>query len=163
MTITPTAFDPRELRGLFGRFPSGVAALCALVDGEPQGMAASSFTSVSLDPPLVSICIRKESSTWPALKTAGQLGVSILSAEHETHARALAGRAESRFSEVAWRATDEGAVLVDGSVALLGCVLEDELDAGDHVIALLRITTVHEAPDALPLVFHGSRFRRLSD
>jgi flavin reductase (DIM6/NTAB) family NADH-FMN oxidoreductase RutF len=77
VTVIATVRDPQQLRRVFGSFPSGVAAVAALVAGEPVGIAASSFTSVSLDPPLVSVCIAHTSTTWPVLRTASRLGVSI--------------------------------------------------------------------------------------
>ena len=73
-----TELTAAHLRASFACFPSGVAAVCALIDGEPVGMVMSSFTSVSLDPPLVSVCVDLNSSTWPRLRSAPWLGVSIL-------------------------------------------------------------------------------------
>lgn len=157
------ALEPTNLRRLYGRFPSGVAAVCALVDDRPQGFAASTFTSVSLDPPLVSVCIRRESRTWPPLRSTRHLGVSILSSSQARHAQALAGDAAERFAQVPWIATTHGAVLVQDSVAAMSCVLVNELAAGDHVIALLRVQTIHGSRDDAPLVFHQSRFRQLID
>jgi flavin reductase (DIM6/NTAB) family NADH-FMN oxidoreductase RutF len=138
-----------------------VTAVCALVDGEPCGMAASSFTSVSLDPALVSICVRRESATWPRLRLAPRLGVSVLSAQQQRHARALAGSEAGRFRDLEWERTDHGAVLVSGAVARMTCRLEGELAGGDHLIALLRVVAVEVADGAVPLVFHASRFRTL--
>ena len=74
--------DPRRLRDAFGIFPSGVVAVAALVDGRPVGLAASSFTSVSLEPPLVSISVAKSSKTWPDLRRSSHLGVTILAEHH---------------------------------------------------------------------------------
>ena len=65
MELRDCPVDGTELRRAFGCFPSGVTAVCAIIDGEPVGMAASSFTSVSIDPPLASICVQKSSTTWP--------------------------------------------------------------------------------------------------
>jgi flavin reductase (DIM6/NTAB) family NADH-FMN oxidoreductase RutF len=78
--MTTTLFDPTWLRHVFGAFPSGVAVVAAVVDTAPVGIAASSFTSVSLDPALVSLCIAHTSTTWPVLREVPRLGVSILSA-----------------------------------------------------------------------------------
>ena len=157
-----TTSDPRALRSAFGSFPSGVTAVCALVDGRPVGMAASSFTSVSLDPPLVSVCFQHTSATWPLLRSHGRLGVSIL-AEHQNEVcRQLSRTASNRFDDVAWEATSDGAVLLHDSAAWLDCTLDAEIPAGDHTIALLHIDGFHTVPDTAPLVFHDSRFRRLA-
>src|SRR3546814_15819531 len=69
---------PAQLRAAFGCFPSGITAVCALIDGKPVGMAASSFTSVSLDPPLVSVCVPNRSTPWRQLRSVLRMGVSVL-------------------------------------------------------------------------------------
>jgi flavin reductase (DIM6/NTAB) family NADH-FMN oxidoreductase RutF len=159
--LTPPT-DHAELRRVLGCFPSGVTAVCALVDGKPAGMAASTFVPVSLDPPLVSVCVRSESATWPRLRWRGRLGISVLGGGHELACRALAGQDGDRFRDVAWSADAGGAVFIDDAVAWLDCRLQDELPAGDHLIALLRILRVRADGDGEPLVFHRSRFRTLT-
>jgi flavin reductase (DIM6/NTAB) family NADH-FMN oxidoreductase RutF len=162
VTVAPISADPHELRKAFGCFPSGVTAVCAIVGGVPVGMAASSFTSVSMSPPLVSVCIQSTSSTWPRLREATRLGVSVL-AESQDHAcLALAVKEGDRFAGVAWDVSDDGAVFVRDATVWLDCSLHDEVPAGDHVIALLEIHGAQADPDAAPLVFHGSTFRKLA-
>jgi flavin reductase (DIM6/NTAB) family NADH-FMN oxidoreductase RutF len=159
MTPIPV-HDQLTLRAAFGCFPSGVAAICGLADEAPVGMAVSSFTSVSLDPPLVSACVQNSSTTWPRLRTLARLGVSIL-AEHQQYAgQSLALKVGDRFAGVDWRVTGDGAVLVDGSAAWFECSVDQEILAGDHTVVLLRIHALEVASSA-PLVFHGSRFRKL--
>jgi flavin reductase (DIM6/NTAB) family NADH-FMN oxidoreductase RutF len=153
--------DPRRLRHVFGAFPSGVAAVAALVDGAPVGIAASSFTSVSLDPPLVSLCIAHTSSTWPLLRRADRLGLSILSEAQERAGRQLAGRGEDRFASLSWRATVGGAVLLEGASGWLETSVETQVRAGDHDIVVLRVHDLDADHDVSPLVFHASRFRRI--
>jgi flavin reductase (DIM6/NTAB) family NADH-FMN oxidoreductase RutF len=153
--------SPEELRRAFAAFPSGVTAACALIAGAPAGMSASSFTSVSLDPPLVSICIARSSTTWPVLRTASRLGLSVLATRHDTAARTLAARGTDRFAGIQWTAADDGAVFIDDACLWLGCEIRQEVPAGDHLIILLEIASVREFPSAEPLVFHHSRFRHL--
>lgn len=160
MTVVQV-LDPAELRRVYGAFPSGVTAVAALIDGDPVGLAASSFTSVSLDPPLVSVCIADTSTTWPVLQRAPRLGISVLAAEHETAGRQLAGRSERRFDELDWRATDDGAVLLDRASAWLDCSVVQEVPAGDHDIIVLQVHDLDADQAIHPLVFHASRFRRL--
>ncbi|WP_042439829.1 flavin reductase family protein [Streptacidiphilus albus] len=155
------ALHPTELRRVFGAFPTGVTALAALVDGAPVGIAANSFTSVSLDPPLVSVCIAHTSSTWPALRGSSRLGVSVLGAHQEQACRELAGRGTDRFASVDWRATGDGAVLVEGASAWLDCSVEQLIRAGDHDIVLLRVHWLDADATVPPLVFHSGGFRRL--
>jgi flavin reductase (DIM6/NTAB) family NADH-FMN oxidoreductase RutF len=154
--------DPATLRRVLGAYPTGVTALAALVDGEPVGMAANSFTSVSLDPPLVSVCVATTSSTWPKLRRATRLGVSVLSHEQEAASRSLASRGVDRFAGLSWHPTEDGAILLDGASAWFDCAVEREIRAGDHEIVLLNVHGLGTDPLTPPLVFHGSRYRRLA-
>jgi flavin reductase (DIM6/NTAB) family NADH-FMN oxidoreductase RutF len=160
--LTPPT-DPQELRRVFGCFPSGVTAVCAMVDGIPVGMPASTFVGVSLDPPLVSVCVRSESGTWPRLRRSGQLGISVLATNHEIACRALADRqGGDRFKDVAWRTGPGDAVFIEDAVACLSCDLYAEIPAGDHIIALLLITGIQADSTGEPLVFHRSQYRSLA-
>ncbi|MBN9739246.1 MULTISPECIES: flavin reductase family protein [unclassified Pseudonocardia] len=161
--IEPVTSDADHLRRTFGCFPSGVAAVCAMIDDEPVGMAASSFTSVSVAPPLVSVCVQNTSTTWPRLRDRARLGVSVLAEGHDQVCLSLARKTGDRFADVAWEQTRAGGVVVHGATAWLDCSLHSELPAGDHAIALLEIHGAYADPAAAPLVFHGSRFRRLAE
>jgi flavin reductase (DIM6/NTAB) family NADH-FMN oxidoreductase RutF len=90
--------QPIELRRVFGAFPTGVTAVAACVDGRPVGLAANSFTSVSLEPPIVSVCIAHTSTTWPVLRRARRLGITVLAAHQEHLGRALAAHGTDRFA-----------------------------------------------------------------
>lgn len=153
---------PRELRDVYGAFPSGVVGLCALVGNEPVGMAASSFVAVSLEPPLVAVCVQRTSTTWPRLRDRPRLGVSVLGESHDLAAKRLAAKTGDRFEGLSIGTTDGGAVLIEGASAWLECTVDREVPAGDHDIVLLRIETFEVEPAVAPLVFHSSGFRRLS-
>nr|WP_241266399.1 flavin reductase family protein [Streptomyces scabichelini] len=150
------------LRQAFGCFPSGVTAFCGMVDGAPEGMAASSFTSVSLDPALVSVCVANTSSTWPRLAEASRLGLSVLAGEHRSVARSLASKSGQRFADVDWVATETGAVFVHGATLWLECSIYEVVEAGDHAIVLLKIEALDMYPDVPPMVFHRSGFHGLA-
>jgi flavin reductase (DIM6/NTAB) family NADH-FMN oxidoreductase RutF len=152
----------RELRNAYACFPTGVTALCALVDGRPAGLAASSFTSVSLEPPLVSVCLQSNSTTWPQLRASPRLGVSFLGVYHDIACRQLSAKTGDRFAGISWEASAAGAVFIDGASVWLECLIDQCIAAGDHEIALLRIETLKVEPDVSPLVFHASRFRELA-
>jgi flavin reductase (DIM6/NTAB) family NADH-FMN oxidoreductase RutF len=152
---------PDVLRGAFATFPSGITAVAAIRDGQPHGLAASSFTSASLDPPLVSVCIARTSTTWPVLRMAPRLGLSVLAQEHGPVVRLLAARGIDRFAGVSWERTQQGAVFVHGAALWLDCTRYHEVPAGDHEIILLRIQQLWTYPEVSPLVFHGSKFRQL--
>lgn len=159
--MTITALDTGTLRRAFGAFPSGVVAVAAQVDGVPVGMAASSFTSVSLEPALVSFSVANSSSTWPVLRRGAHLGLSVLADHHHAVCRQLAGTAARRFDRLDLRTTDAGAILLDDAVATFDCTIHQEIAAGDHTIVLLQLHAVDDPGGASPLVFHRSAFTRI--
>lgn len=154
--------DHLALRDTFATFPSGVAVVAAEVDGQPVGLLLSSFVTVSLDPPLVSVCVDHASTTWPRLRRAGRVGVSVLSEAHEGVARQFAGPAEGRFTDVDLHVRESGAVLVGASAGWFECDIHEEVPAGDHDVVLLRVHGHRPGETTQPLVFHGSRFRELA-
>ncbi|RHW28345.1 flavin reductase [Nocardioides immobilis] len=149
------------LRQAFGCFPSGVTAVCAVGEEGPVGMAVSSFTSVSLAPPLLSVCVQSSSSTWPKLRESPRLGVSVLAEHQAVSGRRLSMKTGDRFAGMAWSASPEGALFVSGAAASFDCAIHAEVPAGDHTMVLLAVLGLQAMPDVAPLVFHGSRFRRL--
>lgn len=157
--------DPARLRKAFGIFPTGVVAVAARVGGQLVGLAASSFTSVSLDPPLVSVSIANGSKTWPHLRRAAQLGITILADHHRVVARQLAGPVDRRFEGLKVAFNDDGAVTLADGLARFDTTIYREIEAGDHTIVLLRLHALEHATeyaaDPLPLVFHRSGFGRL--
>ncbi|GEE01681.1 oxidoreductase [Gordonia spumicola] len=162
INFEPMTADPVPLRQAFACFPSGVTSVGAVVDGAPVGMAASSFTSVSLDPPLVSVCFQNSSTTWPRLREHGRLGISVLAEGHDEICRAISSRSPDRFEDIEWDVSPGGGLFVHDAAAWLDVVFDSEVPAGDHTIALLSIDGLQINSDTAPLVFHGSRFRRLA-
>jgi len=157
----PSDLSPTTLREAFGHFPSGVIAIAAEVDGTRVGLAASTFVPVSLDPPLVSFCVQNSSTTWPKLEHLPLLGISLLGEAHDAAARTLAAKTGDRFAGLTTVSTEGGAVFIDGTSVWLESAIEQLVPAGDHIIVVLRVTslTVHE--DVAPIVFHRSTFRKL--
>lgn len=155
--------DPVLLRQAFGTFPTGVVAVAAEVDHRLVGLAASSFTTVSLDPPLVSFSIATTSKTWPDLRRATRLGLSVLAEHHGDVCRQLAGAVEHRFDGLPISATALGAITLDEGLARFECSIYREVAAGDHVVVLLRLHAVDHSDAASPLVFHRSGFGRLAE
>lgn len=152
---------PGRLRDAFGVFPSGVIAVAAEVDGVLTGLAASSFTSVSLDPPLVSFSIARTSKTWPDLRRAPHLGITVLAEQHGDVCQQLAGPVEQRFEGIDVSTSKECAVTLDEGVARFDCTIYSEVEAGDHMVILLRLHAV-EHSYGQPLIFHRSAFGRLA-
>lgn len=150
--------DPARLRAAFGTFPTGVVAVAAQVDDQLVGLAVSSFTSVSLDPPLVSFSIANSSRTWPPLRRAAHLGVTVLADHHHTVARQLAGPMDTRFTGLDVTISDNGAVILADGIAWFDTSIDQHVVAGDHTIVLLRLHAAEHVNRALPLVFHRSGF-----
>lgn len=150
------------LRKAFGCVPAGVTAVCAHDHEEPVGMAVSSFVSVSLEPPLVSVCMQNTSTTWPRLRARERLGLSVLAEGQDHVGLQLSRKGVDRFAGVTWQVGPQGSVFIDGAAVWLDCTLDAEVPAGDHVIALLRIHGLRADPHISPLVFYGSQFRMLA-
>ncbi|WP_033291779.1 flavin reductase family protein [Amycolatopsis jejuensis] len=159
--LKPFSDDPVEIRATYGYIPAAVVAVCAIVDDKPVGMAASSFTCVSLDPPLVSVCIQTGSTTWPKLRSRPRLGLSVLGEHQHDECVGLSRKTGNRFAAIEWTAVSSGSVLIDGAGLWLECSLYAEMPAGDHQIALLRIHSSLSEPGVEPIVFQTSKFRRL--
>lgn len=161
--LDPIAADAAELRAAFGRFPSGIAALCAEVGGEKHGFVASSFSvGVSFDPPLVLFSVQNTSGTWPRLRQARRIGVSVLGRGHAEACRQLASRSGDRFVGVDVTTTETGAILLHGSAVWMECEVMSETPAGDHRIVLLEVKELRVDSDMEPLVYHGREFWRLA-
>lgn len=154
--------EDAELRRLFGRFPTGVTALCAMDQDKPLGMTASAFVAISLNPPLVSVCIKHGSGTWRQLRTRERVGISFLGNGHAATARQLAQRSDDRFQGLEYEVTSEGAVFLANATAWLECSVEKEIAAGDHDIVLFRPHRSAVADGIMPLVFHSSDFHTLA-
>jgi flavin reductase (DIM6/NTAB) family NADH-FMN oxidoreductase RutF len=154
--------DPAALRRAFGVFPTGVVSVAARVEGRLLGLAASSFTSVSLDPPLVSISVSNSSRTWLGLRRAARLGITVLADHHGSLARQLSGPAQHRFDDVDVALSAYDAAIIAGGLAHFETSLYREVEAGDHTLALLRIHAIAQEQSASPLVFHRSVFHSLA-
>lgn len=166
MTFSPVqsgnaAEDTSRLRKLYGRYPTGVAAVCALRNQKPEGIVATSFTPVSMDPALVSICVQHTSTTWPKLSQESHLGVSVLASTHESACRQIAAKNVDRFAGVPWFASDSNAVFLADAAAWLDCRISTSIPAGDHDVVLLEVNSTAVNETVSPLVFHDSLFRTL--
>ncbi|MFE0422888.1 flavin reductase family protein [Streptomyces sp. NPDC058953] len=158
----PAELDAATLRQAFGAYPTGVVAICALRDDEPVGFAASSFVSISLQPPMVAVSVARTSTTWPRLAGAPVLGLSVLSRGQGALCRRLAARNGDRFDGVARRTTPEGAVVIEDAALWLTARVSATYDGGDHEIVLMELLTAELFSGVEPLVFHTSQFRELT-
>jgi flavin reductase (DIM6/NTAB) family NADH-FMN oxidoreductase RutF len=159
--MASTDLTQASLREAFGHFPTGVIAIAAEVDGTRVGLAASTFVPVSLDPPLVLFCVKNTSTTWPKLKDSPRLGLSVLGESHDEAARSLAARTGDRFAGLKTVSSDNGAVFIEGTSVWLESTIDQTMQAGDHMIVILRVNEIAVHADVAPIVFHRSAFRRL--
>ncbi|WP_039629796.1 flavin reductase family protein [Streptomyces sp. 769] len=162
----PTArFDDAAMRDALSRFCTGVAVITAVQpDGRPTGMAVQSFSSVSLDPPLVCFCPARTSTTWPKISAAGRFAVNVLAADQEELCRRFAVTGGDKFTGVDWRSGVNGAPLLTAALATLECELADVLPGGDHLIAVGRVTTLTPAErlrENGPLLYFRRTYGRL--
>jgi 3-hydroxy-9,10-secoandrosta-1,3,5(10)-triene-9,17-dione monooxygenase reductase component len=154
--------DPSAFRRTLGHFCTGVVVVTALDEGEPVGMTCQSFSSLSLDPPLVMFSPARTSTTWPRIRRAGQFAVNILSADQEAICRTFAISGGDKFSDVDWRAGATGAPLLDGSLAHIECRVESVVAGGDHDIVIGTPVAMSEQAHLDPLLFFRSTFGRFA-
>lgn len=164
MTAAPPEFDSAEFRSVMGLFATGVTVVTGVgPDGAPIGMAANSFTSVSLHPPLVLVCMARSSSTWPAIRASGAYCVNVLAEDGEELSRRFGARGAERFAGSAWTPGPTGSPVLDGAIAWADCRIEAEHDAGDHSIVVGLVVALGRGPDGRPLLFWRGRYGRLGE
>ncbi|MCG2842158.1 flavin reductase family protein [Sandaracinobacter sp. RS1-74] len=146
--------DHRPLRDAFGCFATGVTIVTSFDrDGNPVGFTANSFTSVSLDPPMLLVCPGRNIRSLPAIRHSGLFGVSVLSAGQRGVADCFASRREDRFGEGEWVESESGLLLLEGACANFACTLVQDVDAGDHQVLIGRIDSFRSAENRHPLMF----------
>lgn len=158
VTAAPVSGD--AMRHVLACFATGVVVITADGAGGPAGMAVSSFTSVSLDPPLVLFCASHTSTTWPVIRAAGHFCANVLAADQEHLARGFAARGD-RYLGVSHRRGASGAPVLDGVHAWVDCEIAAEHDAGDHVVVIGRVLDLGADPARSPLLFYRSSYRLL--
>lgn len=149
-------------RRVLGHFPTGVSVITAIgPDSDPIGMAVGSFTSVSLDPPLVAFMPAKKSSSWPRIREAGKFCVNILGAQQESVCRAFAASGGDKFAHVPWRVSPvTGSPILNGVLAWIDCHITACHDAGDHFIVIGEVEELAVEVPSPPLVFFQGGYGR---
>ena len=153
--------DQSIFRYVLGHFASGVTVVTARVDDTLHGITVSSFCSLSLDPPLVLICINQFVRTHELLPQAGSFAVNILAENGESISRHFASRIEDKFATVAYHTGVTGAPLLDAALATIECRLHSQLPGGDHSIFVGEVVAAHARDDADPLLYYRGGYRRL--
>ncbi|AWB82005.1 flavin reductase [Corynebacterium yudongzhengii] len=147
-----------DLRAAYSHIPTSLVALAAEVDGERVGMTVGSFVTQSMEPPLVTASIKNSSSTWPVLRTAWNIGISVLNDDHLHLARQLAGPGQHRFDGVRTTRHND-ALFIDGAGVALDTRLVDDIVIGDHTVAVFEVIDLHAAPSGAPLIFHNRQIK----
>lgn len=155
-----TSFDEAQFRSVLGHFATGVTVVAAVDGDQPVGLSVNSFTSVSLDPPLVGFCAAKGSSTWPRIRATGEFTVNVLAEHQEPISRVFAARGRDKFRGLSWSPAPSGAPILDGVLAWVDCVVEAEHDAGDHVLVIGRVRDLDVADEGNPLIFYRGGYGR---
>lgn len=160
MTMT---LEPATFRAVLGRFATGVAVVTAMTRTGPVGMTVNSFSSVSLDPPLVLFCLRRASGLRTAFTQAESFTVNVLREGQRDLAGRFAASGVDRFGATHFRQGANGAPLLAGTLAALECTTERIIPAGDHDIVIGRVGTVAADPAAVadPLVYYEGAYRSL--
>ena len=157
----PAGIDKAAFCRTCARFATGVAVVTVLdPQGSPHGMTANSFTSVSLDPPLVLVCIDHRSNVLERLRRAERLGINILHEGQQDLSVHFARRGHDRFDAVEWYSGHEGVPLIPGALATFECSTHRLVDAGDHAILIAEVLHT-EHRDGRPLLYYGSAYHKL--
>lgn len=151
-------FEQSELRRVLGSFCSGVTVVTTMTPDGPAGFTCQSFSSLSLDPPLVLISPAKSSKTWPVIREASTFAINILAEDHDGFSGQFARSGTDKFAGVSWTEGPQGSPILPGVVAWAECELWAEYEGGDHTIVAARVLALGDEADTRPLLFFRSRY-----
>ena len=158
MSAPPGPVSAAVMREVLGHFVSGIVVITASGPDGPLGFTCQSFSSLSLDPPLVSFAPARSSSTWPQIRSVGAFCVNVLAADHQEISAGFARSGVDKFAGVTWRPGPSGAPVLEGVSAWIDCVFRDEFDGGDHTIVVGQVQDLWADPARLPLLFYRGRY-----
>lgn len=154
--------DARTLRDAMGCFATGVTVVTAMSDdGTPVGLTANSFTSVSLDPPLLLVCIANGAGSAPVLQAASHFAINVLQIGQQPASNRFAGKGEDRFANTPWTPGETGAPVLTGSLSTFECSRHAVHDGGDHFILIGKVVRASFEPRRDPLLYFRGKYRRL--
>ena len=152
---------PEEFRKACARYATGVTVVTVLSpNGPPQGLTVNSFTSVSLETPLVLVCIAKTATAYASFLSSKAFVVNVLREEQIDLSQHFASSKSERFEGVAWHEGVRGAPVLDGVLAVLECTMHDSFDAGDHTVFIGEVERA-ESHEGTPLLYFASAYRKL--
>jgi flavin reductase (DIM6/NTAB) family NADH-FMN oxidoreductase RutF len=159
--VSTPEVDPAQFRQLLGRFATGVTILTVITpDDRPIGMTANSLASVSLQPPLLSVCIDREAEMHDVITQADRFVVNVLSSRQETLARRFADKHVDRFDGVGYHLSPDGLIMLEGALAHIECDRHAQYQAGDHTIVVGKVVG-GETGDGRPLLFYRGGYAAL--
>ena len=156
--VPPPVVDPRVMRDVLGHFASGVTVVTSIGPDGPIGFTCQSFSSLSLDPPLIAFAPSRTSTTWPRLREAGRFCVNVLAEEQSELSSAFARSGTDKFAGVSWAPSPYGCPMLEGVVAWIDSEVWAEYDGGDHTLVVGRVLDLGADPDRDPLVFHRGSY-----
>ena len=160
--IPPAPVDAAEFRRALGQFATGVTVVTALdAERRPEGVTVNAFASLSLEPPLVLVCLARATRLTPVFESAGHFAVNVLAAGQHRLSVAFSQADDDRFRGVPWSAWTSGAPILEGCVANLECVRIGRHDGGDHVILIGQVERLACDETRAPLLFARGDYRRL--
>jgi len=159
LSALPPDFSVPEFRAALGMFATGVTIVTALSDeGEPIGLTANSFNSVSLSPPLVLWSLARAAASMAIFRTGSHYAINILGADQQALAKQFAAPGRNRFAGVQFTSGAGGAPILQGTVATFECFNRSRYEEGDHVIFVGEVERCEHRVGASPLLFHGGKF-----
>lgn len=157
--------DASQFRRVLGNYPTGVCAITAVAeDGVHAAMVVGTFTSVSLDPPLVGFFPDRKSSSWPMIERAKGFCVNVLGADQQALCRQLATSGTDKYVDVGFHLSAGGHPILDSAIAWIDCSIEQVIEAGDHFLVLGRVTEMAvERGDDDPMLFFRGKYGGFAD
>ena len=149
--------DPELLKGFNRQFVTGVTVVSTMDGEKARGLAVNAYCSISLDPPMVMVCIQRTSSTWPALFTATHLGVNVLGHGQRDVVSVFSSKDPDKFARIDWRPGPLGSPLITGSAAMLEAEIQERFQAKTHTIFVCRVRHA-EVDDEEPMVYKAGKF-----
>jgi flavin reductase (DIM6/NTAB) family NADH-FMN oxidoreductase RutF len=156
-------FDSKLQRKIMGQFATGVTVVTTGEGAARTGLTVSSFTSLSLDPPLILVAIDNRSTSRDDIRRNGSFAVSILSVDQEEASRKFATPGPKDFSAFPWKTAVTGAPILEGSLAWVDCRLHSVLPGGDHEIFVGEIVAGDAGETQAPLLYYSGKYRRVSE
>jgi 3-hydroxy-9,10-secoandrosta-1,3,5(10)-triene-9,17-dione monooxygenase reductase component len=157
--VNEATIDPARFRQVLGSYPTGVCVITALdAEGNPAGMVVGTFTSVSLEPPLVGFLPDKTSSSWPKIEQAGHFCVNVLASDQQQLCRQMSAKGTDKFAGVDYTLSANRLPVIAHAIACIECRIHSVTEAGDHWFVLGEVLSMEATREENPMLFHRGRY-----